>query len=105
MKITGPAHPATIARLSGAGAPSRAARPAPARDADTAGRVARVNTFERALNLRASRLVAAVVPGSIDFSGADPAPKPDVLPFYRRPADRVAAATTLRVGKRLDITA
>ena len=49
------------------------------------------------------RLVAATVPGGIDFSGAEPMPTDASLPMYRHPADRNAAATTLTAGRRIDI--
>ena len=57
-----------------------------------------------------SRLVAARVPGGIDFSTATPTPAPigrasDAMPFYRHPADRNAAATAVTAGRVLDTTA
>ena len=85
-----------------------AARRSPAKALDTAGRVDRVNAAERALNPVASRLVAAVVPGSIDFAGPTPRPAPAATPIYAHPADANAAATrhavATTVGARLDVT-
>lgn len=54
-----------------------------------------------------ARLVAARVPGGIDFSAASPSPTASAaaIPFYRHPADNNAAATALTAGKVLDTTA
>lgn len=49
-------------------------------------------------------LVAAVVPGKVDFSGDTARPTGPVLPFYSRPTDRNETATVLSLGKRLDIS-
>ena len=46
-----------------------------------------------------SRLVAAAVPGSVDFSGDTPKPSTDGMPLYRHPADRNAAATGVQAGR------
>ena len=46
-------------------------------------------------------LVARVVPGKVDFSGDEPMPS-NGLPFYRHPADRNVAATTMS-GRLLDL--
>ncbi len=54
----------------------------------------------------AQRLVAAVVPGHVDFSGSAPAVAQGALPFYRNPADKNAAATlTTNTGRALDLNA
>jgi hypothetical protein len=53
----------------------------------------------------AQRLVAAVVPGSVDFSGDVPAVAQGAIAFYRNPADRNAAALAVNVGRSLDATA
>ncbi|MFN0133147.1 MAG: hypothetical protein ACKVW3_11570 [Phycisphaerales bacterium] len=47
------------------------------------------------------RLVAAVVPGRVDFSGTEPAQS---MSFYRHPADRNAAATGVQAGRVIDVT-
>lgn len=51
----------------------------------------------------ASRLVAGVVQGRIDFSGATPA-HDGSLAMYRHPADKNAAATAVDAGRMLDVT-
>lgn len=53
----------------------------------------------------AQRLVAAVVPGKVDFSGSVPAAAPGAMPLYRNPADRNAAALSVEAGRSLDVTA
>ncbi|MGD9688810.1 MAG: hypothetical protein AB7K52_02375 [Phycisphaerales bacterium] len=47
-------------------------------------------------------LVGGVVPGSVDFRGANPAPR-GALPFYSRPGDANEAATAIRLGRSLDV--
>ncbi len=59
---------------------------------------------------RLARLVAAVVPGGIDFDEAGVpvrASRPDAIPFYRSPAQQHSAATQLHtnLGGSLDVTA
>ena len=104
MRITGVTNPAQIARAYGV---APATRPSPVRQTQTAGRIDQVNQVERAINTRAARLIAGVVPGGISFDNADSAhaaPTTDKLPFYRRPADQNAAATAINLGQRLDAT-
>jgi hypothetical protein len=48
-------------------------------------------------------LVGATVPGRVDFSGATPV-QTGVLPLYRHPFDRNAAATNIASGKAIDVT-
>jgi hypothetical protein len=52
-----------------------------------------------------SRMVAAQVPGRVNFSGTEPQPTGPTLPFYRHPADKNAAATAINAGRSLDIQA
>ena len=52
----------------------------------------------------AGRLVAAVVRGRIDFSGAEPVQDGSALAMYRHPADKNAAATAVSAGRMLDVT-
>ncbi len=52
-----------------------------------------------------TRVVAAVVPGGIDFSGETAQPRPASLPLYRHPADRNVAATGVALGRTLDAEA
>jgi hypothetical protein len=72
-----------------------AATPAPAAPAPS------VKTPSKAQNL-----VGAVVPGKVDFSTDTPRPAAPgaSMPFYRRPTDRMEAATALSVGRTLDVT-
>lgn len=49
------------------------------------------------------RLVGGVVPGKIDFSGAQPAPSAS-LSIYRHPADKNAAATGVSLGRSVDVS-
>lgn len=49
------------------------------------------------------RLVAGVVPGRVDFSGAEPVQSQPSLAMYRHPADKNAAATGVAVGRKLDV--
>lgn len=51
---------------------------------------------------RTSRLVAAVVPGGVNFEGDTPQPAAERIPLYRHPADKNAAATAVNLGKVLD---
>lgn len=52
------------------------------------------------------RLVAAVVPGRVNFDGPVASPAPgEPLPFYRHPGDRNEAATAIRLGRGLDVEA
>ena len=59
----------------------------------------------------AEKLVAAVVPGGVEFQNgvalARPAepdrPATAPIPFYRHPADKNAAATAIGLGNRLDL--
>jgi hypothetical protein len=53
----------------------------------------------------ASKMVAATVPGSVDFLADTPpiSPISGAMPMYRHPADRNAAATGVDAGRVLDI--
>lgn len=55
------------------------------------------------LSAAGKRLVAGVVPGRVDFSGAEPVQSQPSLAMYRHPADKNAAATGVAVGRKLDI--
>ncbi len=59
---------------------------------------------QAALPSAAQKLVAAVVPGRVDFSGPVAQPSAGSLAFYRHPADKNAAATSVTLGKSLDIS-
>lgn len=53
-------------------------------------------------NTNAKRIVAGVVPGKVDFSGATPMPS-DTFAMYRHPADKNAAATAVDAGRMIDV--
>lgn len=51
------------------------------------------------------RLVAGVVPGKVDFSADTPRPSDSsALAFYRHPADKNSAATSVQLGRSLDVS-
>ncbi len=52
----------------------------------------------------ASRLVAGMVKGRVDFSGGEPRASGEALAMYRHPADRNAAATGVHAGRMIDVT-
>ena len=105
-------------RLAGSSLKVRALSEAPrvARaDVDTrASAVSRLDSFQFSSPVRttmpaaaaapaASRMVAAMVPGSVDFLSDSSAPAGNALPMYRHPADRNAAATGVDAGRVLDV--
>jgi hypothetical protein len=49
-------------------------------------------------------LVAATVPGKIDFSAGAPQQTSGAMPMYRHPYDKNAAATGVASGKAIDVT-
>lgn len=52
------------------------------------------------------RLVAAVVPGRIDFTQDQPVQNTaGAMPFYRHPADKNSAATRIAVSTKIDLNA
>jgi hypothetical protein len=94
----GPSTPTSIPfRLAQAyGAPSQA------------GQRSSVDTFARSSQPVAkpavsSKLVAAAVPGKVDFKPAPAPANTGALPLYRHPADKNQAATSVQVGRSLDI--
>jgi hypothetical protein len=115
MNIHGPNNPAGptipyhLARaygVQGGASVQRAARPA---DTQTSGvvsqaRVAAGPSDADKLPSPAQRLVAAQVPGRVDFTGDQPAPSAaGTLSMYRHPADKNAAATAVSLGRSLDV--
>ena len=52
----------------------------------------------------AHKLVGAVVPGRVDFSGAEPVQTSGTLAMYANPALKNAAATGVAVGRSLDVS-
>lgn len=94
MRIEGPTNPFHISRAYGVRPAGRAVQPQRIAPALTAN-VEPDNS---------SRLVAATVPGRVDFSGDAPRPSdPASIPMYRHPADRNAAATAVSAGRTLDV--
>ncbi len=79
------------------------------RRAESAQRLDRLERSERTrLPSTIDRLVAGRVAGRVDFSGetAQPSASGDTaIPLYGRAADRNAVATTISLGKSLDIEA
>ena len=98
MKVPPPSIPFHLARAYGVEPARRVDAPAPiveAKPADGRSRTPR----------GAERLVAAVVPGGIDFD-APAGPRPTggaSIPMYRHPADRNAAATGVDAGRVIDV--
>lgn len=100
-----PASP-TAAPLRAAPAPTTTAKPSisPVRPAAP---LTPTRAATPATPSKAAALVAAVVPGSIDFRGDTPAATrsdPASFPLYRKPTDRNEVETALLVGRRLDTT-
>lgn len=97
MTSIGPNIPFHIARAYGV-----SARPAQTPIAPQT--VQRVETSrEDAAREKLARLIAARVPGGIDFARDEPMPTRDALSMYRRPADRNAAATGVVAGRVIDV--
>jgi hypothetical protein len=105
MRIDGaqpPTNPFHIARaygvqnVGGAGAASRSQ--SVQKPAAVEGAVP-----QQTLPSAAQKLVAAVVPGRVDFSGETPRPGAG-LQMYRHPADKNAAATGVQLGRSLDVS-
>ena len=57
-----------------------------------------------AAQVKLARMIAAVVPGRIDFSQDQPRQAGPSLPLYHHPADKNAAATGINLGRMLDIS-
>ena len=82
---------------------------APVRPAAPVARAAPVSTTDARdvapdrARASVSRLVAAVVPGRVDFSGETPVPRAAMPSLYRHPADRNAAATGVEAGRSVDV--
>lgn len=80
-----------------------ATRPAPTPAAPVSP-AAQATRTQSGRNENLSRLIAAVVPGGIDFSSAEPTPSAgSTLAMYRHPADRNAAATGVQAGRVIDV--
>lgn len=103
--VASPARPAdanapTIAKIGDAVASGNAAARVQ-RGTDSVAVETRASAQTDAIS---DRLVAATVPGRIDFSQDQPVQNTSgVLPFYRHPADKNSAATRIAVGTRVDM--
>jgi len=83
--------------------PIAAARPVAA-DAPPVGSIGAVRSPETSAGATSvGRMVAGVVPGRINFTGAEPVQAGGALPMYRHPGDKNAAATALSAGRMIDI--
>jgi hypothetical protein len=85
------------AQVSRVSAPNAAGQAAPAGNVQ-----ATQPTPSSDLSASGKRLIAAVVPGRVDFSGDQPT-QTSSLAMYRHPADKNAAATAVNVGRSLDV--
>ncbi|HZW07137.1 MAG TPA: hypothetical protein VFF65_08430 [Phycisphaerales bacterium] len=113
MQINGNNQAALLARMYGGGAaapvraPVQAAIVAKVGPSQPAAPVDKAEVKGRAPAVNA--LVAAVVPGKVDFSGETARPSSGQLgaggtyQMYRRPTDRMEAATVVSLGRGLDI--
>lgn len=100
MRIDGPTNPFHLSRVYGVPAASQV-RVAPATNVDAVARVERNDRQPTNLD----RLIAGNVPGGIDFSGETAQPTASTaVAMYRTPGAKNAAATSIEVGKRLDIS-
>ena len=109
MRITGPiapTNPFQIARAYGVNQPA-------APRMQGAAPVHQTDTLSTRAPLAASRLVAAVVPGKVDFDapqtagtvgGAGGAGVDRTMQLYRHPADRNIAATGVTLGRAIDVS-
>lgn len=107
-----PTNPYHIARAYGLTPPAAATpvRPAQPVRPERAGEASQVQGRTRLPSDEQpgiSRLVGGRVQGGVDFSSAEPMPKKGemIIPFYRHPADRNAAATNIQIGRALDVNA
>ncbi len=90
-----PTIPFHVARAYGVGARRVSVTPLRHADGASAAQIVRGG---------AERLVAAVVPGKVDFSAGVQPPAPSAIPMYRHPADRNAAAVSVEAGRMIDVT-
>ncbi|MEM1330827.1 MAG: hypothetical protein AAGG07_09725 [Planctomycetota bacterium] len=98
--------PFRVANAYGVGAPARVAPTAqPTQQPQTADTVSRpaVGGDLDSNAARITRLIGAVVPGRVDFSGETPRQDAS-LPLYRHPADKNTAATGVETGRIVDLT-
>ena len=106
VRITPATNPFHLSRAYGV-APSSALRAAsPVEPVNPVTRNEGAPTTARKLPTNIDRLVAGVVPGSIDFTDetARPATRSEAIPLYRHPADLNAAATSVNAGRTIDVS-
>jgi hypothetical protein len=100
---TGPTNAAPIAKIGDAVRATGVVAPSIQRGGDSVAVEARASAVAEVLS---ERLVAAVVPGRIDFSQEQPTQNTaGALPFYRHPADKNSAATRIAVSTKIDVNA
>lgn len=103
MTTIPPSIPFHVARAYGVALVARTA-PAQRPAAPVAPATPVQTSVDHAASLRLARLIAATVPGGIDFSSAEPTPTAsNALPMYRHPYDRNAAATGVHAGRVIDV--
>lgn len=93
-----PTIPLHVARAYGVEHTARRVSVSPLRHADGA-------SAAQIVRGGAERLVAAVVPGKVDFSAGERPAAPAAIPMYRHPADRNAAAVSVQAGRMIDVHA
>ncbi len=94
---------APIAKIGDAVRTTGVVAPNIQRGGDSVAVEARANATTDTLS---DRLVAATVPGRIDFSQEQPVQNTaGALPFYRHPADKNSAATRIAVSTKIDVNA
>ncbi len=101
MRISGPTNPFHLARAYGVN-PAQQARPVtpvtPVQSAAPTEVAARIGVDP------AARLIAARVPGGINFDTQQPTAASNIaIPFYRHPADRNGAAVNIEAGRVVDL--
>lgn len=100
MTSVRPTIPFHIARAYGVARVRRRPRPSPRHRK----RVSKPEmSREDAAREKLARLIAARVPGGIDFTNDEPVPSAGAIPMYRHPADRNAAATGVVAGRVIDV--
>lgn len=105
VKVTPPTNPFHLARAYGV-TPASALRPnTPVEPVTPVTRKDGALGATRKAPTNIDRLVAGVVPGSIDFTDESPRPatRSEAIPLYRHPADLNAAATSINAGRTIDV--
>ena len=100
MRIDGPTNPMHIARAYGVQPPAQVQPVSNVQQINPAAKPADGTQLSPSL----MRLVAARVPGGIDFNAEQPQPTKTAIPFYRHPADQNAAAVSINAGRAIDVT-